>query len=315
MSKFPVDTLVQPTKSYCSMDEVLLKTSTHPYKDMIEGMRLDLWKLRYKNIDEFYLYCYYVTDAVDLMTVLVMSIAQTRRPHPITCRNMISSVGTTQNDELLDGTNSSYITHERHMIGGNRDWKISLKASYMICVMYDLFCVQTFKDMIEGTRLDLWNSGLNRECVAIGTANQLTDIFRVSTNVFNHRQHHPLPPPSDWTRFKGTENPPLQSFHMKYPFLLQALKKTFRKLDHDVNIQDFLGSGWSALLRNTPFGKKLVEAYRRCYLCEPDLSKIVHPPSGNHQGADCAKIEGLLDYMCEPRRTLHLPVVDTFMRL
>uniref|UniRef100_A0A0E0JCR3 Uncharacterized protein n=1 Tax=Oryza nivara TaxID=4536 RepID=A0A0E0JCR3_ORYNI len=27
---------------------------------------------------------------------------------------------------------------------------------------------------------------------------------------------------------------------------------------------------------------------------EPDLSRIVHPPSGNHQGADCAKIEGLL---------------------
>uniref|UniRef100_A0A0E0RKA9 Uncharacterized protein n=1 Tax=Oryza rufipogon TaxID=4529 RepID=A0A0E0RKA9_ORYRU len=32
----------------------------------------------------------------------------------------------------------------------------------------------------------------------------------------------------------------------------------------------------------------------RCYLYEPDLSRIVHPPSGNHQGADCAKIEGLL---------------------
>nr|ABA99497.1 hypothetical protein LOC_Os12g43150 [Oryza sativa Japonica Group] len=48
--------------------------------------------------------------------------------------------------------------------------------------------------------------------------------------------------------------------------------------------------------RHLPTGDRDQQRHgrRRCYLYEPDLSRIVHPPSGNHQGADCAKIEGLL---------------------
>ncbi|EEF29412.1 phytoene synthase 2, chloroplastic [Ricinus communis] len=46
-----------------------------PFKDMIEGMRLDLKKSRYKNFDELYLYCYYVAGTVGLMSVPVMGIA------------------------------------------------------------------------------------------------------------------------------------------------------------------------------------------------------------------------------------------------
>jgi phytoene synthase len=46
-----------------------------PFKDMIEGMRLDLWKSRYRSFDELYLYCYYVAGTVGLMTVPVMGIA------------------------------------------------------------------------------------------------------------------------------------------------------------------------------------------------------------------------------------------------
>lgn len=55
VSKFPVD--------------------IQPFKDMIEGMRLDLWKSRYMTFDELYLYCYYVAGTVGLMTVPVMGIA------------------------------------------------------------------------------------------------------------------------------------------------------------------------------------------------------------------------------------------------
>ncbi|CAL4904910.1 unnamed protein product [Urochloa decumbens] len=55
VSKFPVD--------------------IQPFKDMIEGMRLDLWKSRYRTFDELYLYCYYVAGTVGLMTVPVMGIA------------------------------------------------------------------------------------------------------------------------------------------------------------------------------------------------------------------------------------------------
>lgn len=46
-----------------------------PFKDMIEGMRLDLRKSRYQNFDELYLYCYYVAGTVGLMSVPVMGIA------------------------------------------------------------------------------------------------------------------------------------------------------------------------------------------------------------------------------------------------
>ncbi|KAJ4804324.1 Phytoene synthase [Rhynchospora pubera] len=55
ISKFPVD--------------------IQPFKDMIEGMRLDLKKSRYQNFDELYLYCYYVAGTVGLMSVPVMGIA------------------------------------------------------------------------------------------------------------------------------------------------------------------------------------------------------------------------------------------------
>ncbi|KAJ3692915.1 hypothetical protein LUZ60_012010 [Juncus effusus] len=46
-----------------------------PFKDMIEGMRMDLCKSRYKNFDELYLYCYYVAGTVGLMSVPIMGIA------------------------------------------------------------------------------------------------------------------------------------------------------------------------------------------------------------------------------------------------
>ncbi|KAJ8461587.1 hypothetical protein OPV22_034513 [Ensete ventricosum] len=46
-----------------------------PFRDMIEGMRMDLKKSRYKNFDELYLYCYYVAGTVGLISVPVMGIA------------------------------------------------------------------------------------------------------------------------------------------------------------------------------------------------------------------------------------------------
>ncbi|GAA0161658.1 cyclase [Lithospermum erythrorhizon] len=50
-----------------------------PFRDMIEGMRMDLRKSRYKNFDELYLYCYYVAGTVGLMSVPVMGIAPESR--------------------------------------------------------------------------------------------------------------------------------------------------------------------------------------------------------------------------------------------
>ncbi|CAM8967703.1 unnamed protein product [Rhodiola kirilowii] len=46
-----------------------------PFRDMIEGMRMDTRKSRYANFQELYLYCYYVAGTVGLMSVPIMGIA------------------------------------------------------------------------------------------------------------------------------------------------------------------------------------------------------------------------------------------------
>ncbi|CAN6558857.1 unnamed protein product [Malus baccata var. baccata] len=50
-----------------------------PFRDMIEGMRMDTQKCRYHNFQELYLYCYYVAGTVGLMSVPVMGIASDSR--------------------------------------------------------------------------------------------------------------------------------------------------------------------------------------------------------------------------------------------
>ncbi|NP_001392242.1 phytoene synthase 3, chloroplastic [Zea mays] len=50
-----------------------------PFRDMIEGMRMDLKKSRYRSFDELYLYCYYVAGTVGLMSVPVMGISPASR--------------------------------------------------------------------------------------------------------------------------------------------------------------------------------------------------------------------------------------------
>ncbi|KAL6228277.1 hypothetical protein ACLB2K_002230 [Fragaria x ananassa] len=53
----------------------LFPIDIQPFKDMIEGMRMDLRKSTYRSFDELYLYCYYVAGTVGLMSVPVMGIA------------------------------------------------------------------------------------------------------------------------------------------------------------------------------------------------------------------------------------------------
>jgi len=48
-----------------------------PFKDMVEGMRMDLTKTRYETFDELYEYCYRVAGTVGLMTMPVMGIDPT----------------------------------------------------------------------------------------------------------------------------------------------------------------------------------------------------------------------------------------------
>nr|AGL08127.1 chloroplast phytoene synthase 1 [Brassica napus] len=67
-------------RAFDMLDAALADTVTRypvdiqPFRDMIEGMRMDLRKSRYNNFDELYLYCYYVAGTVGLMSVPVMGI-------------------------------------------------------------------------------------------------------------------------------------------------------------------------------------------------------------------------------------------------
>jgi phytoene/squalene synthetase len=45
-----------------------------PFRDMIDGMRMDLTKSRYETFDDLYGYCYKVAGTVALMTTPVMGI-------------------------------------------------------------------------------------------------------------------------------------------------------------------------------------------------------------------------------------------------
>ena len=47
-----------------------------PFRDMVDGMRMDLVKPRYDNFEELYEYCYRVAGTVGLMTTPVMGIAK-----------------------------------------------------------------------------------------------------------------------------------------------------------------------------------------------------------------------------------------------
>ncbi|KAM7277573.1 hypothetical protein ACFE04_004707 [Oxalis oulophora] len=64
-----------------------------PFRDMIEGMRMDTVKCRYANFQELYLYCYYVAGTVGLMSVPVMGIAEESMVPPHTVYNSALYLG------------------------------------------------------------------------------------------------------------------------------------------------------------------------------------------------------------------------------
>jgi phytoene synthase len=67
-------------RPYDSLDAVLTDTLTkfpvdiQPFRDMIGGMRMDLYKNRYENYDELYEYCYRVAGTVALMSTPIMGV-------------------------------------------------------------------------------------------------------------------------------------------------------------------------------------------------------------------------------------------------
>lgn len=67
-------------KPYDILDAALTETvsrfpvAIQPFRDMIEGMRMDLVKPRYQTFDELYEYCYRVAGTVGLMSTPVMGI-------------------------------------------------------------------------------------------------------------------------------------------------------------------------------------------------------------------------------------------------
>ncbi|KAK1575403.1 hypothetical protein Q3G72_005187 [Acer saccharum] len=69
------------------------RVDIQPFRDMIEGMRMDLRKSRYKNFDELYLYCYNVAGTVGLMSVPVMGIALESKASPVSVFDAALALG------------------------------------------------------------------------------------------------------------------------------------------------------------------------------------------------------------------------------
>ncbi|NET05452.1 MAG: phytoene synthase [Symploca sp. SIO2B6] len=53
-----------------------------PFRDMIAGQRMDLYRSRYETFDELNLYCYRVAGTVGLMSSAVLGFDESRRPTP-----------------------------------------------------------------------------------------------------------------------------------------------------------------------------------------------------------------------------------------
>lgn len=57
-------------------------TEIQPFRDMIAGQRMDLYRSRYETFDDLYLYCYRVAGTVGLMSTAVMGVDITKNTAP-----------------------------------------------------------------------------------------------------------------------------------------------------------------------------------------------------------------------------------------
>jgi 15-cis-phytoene synthase len=57
-------------------------TDIQPFRDMIAGQRMDLYRSRYETFDDLYLYCYRVAGTVGLMSTAVMGVDITKNTAP-----------------------------------------------------------------------------------------------------------------------------------------------------------------------------------------------------------------------------------------
>ena len=111
-----------------------------PFRDMIDGMRSDIVKTRYRTYDELYEYCYRVAGTVALMTMPVMGMDPS---YKVSCRFMVPVAVQVL---LLQGVDA------RHL-----------------CVQADTPTAVVLQGKLEP---------VYRAALSLGIANQLTNILR-----------------------------------------------------------------------------------------------------------------------------------------
>ncbi|WP_138498168.1 15-cis-phytoene synthase CrtB [Nostoc sp. PA-18-2419] len=57
-----------------------------PFRDMVAGQRMDLYRSRYESFEELYLYCYRVAGTVGLMSTAVMGLDSSKNTAPWNCQ-------------------------------------------------------------------------------------------------------------------------------------------------------------------------------------------------------------------------------------
>ncbi|MEM9770321.1 MAG: phytoene synthase [Cyanobacteria bacterium P01_D01_bin.73] len=130
-----------------------------PFRDMIAGQRMDLYRSSYDTFDDLYLYCYRVAGTVGLMTMPVLGTLQNGEPEP-----------------------------------EPPAWKASLSG---------YFSNFNFDSLNLGDVDDDGDDDPTQEAIALGIANQLTNILRdVGEDRQRGRIYLPL---EDLRRFDYTE--------------------------------------------------------------------------------------------------------------
>ena len=163
---------------YDNLDAALTDTvnkfpvEIQPFRDMIDGMRSDLAKTRYKTYDELYKYCYQVAGTVALMVMPVMGMDPKYKVRTCSLAAKVHAIGCTLT--LADSPISchckvSLLSRLQGLSIMHRSWHASHQGAELHACEYhcNTLC------MLQGSLEPVYRAAL-----ALGTANQLTNILR-----------------------------------------------------------------------------------------------------------------------------------------
>ncbi|MFO8038548.1 MAG: phytoene synthase [Sodalinema sp.] len=178
-----------------------------PFRDMIEGQRMDLYRSRYETFEELKLYCYRVAGTVGLMSESVMGINRTASTAPwadgpyhptqeaiaLGIANQLTNILRDVGEDARRGRIylpledlALFDYTERDLLEGVTDerWQALMQFQIQRARKYYLEAEQGISDLSPDARLPVW-------AATILYSNILTEIERNHYNVFEQRAYVP----------------------------------------------------------------------------------------------------------------------------